>query len=743
MISGVIYGFFALMVIVGFLYGLKRGLIKSAIRIIAVLVSCVVVVFLTEPITNAILNLDISSAGLELGGVSVSTVNDTIINFLSQISVVAELISASPTIKAVISAVPKVLVNIIMFIVVFYLIKAITYFICIIINKIALRKQPEDAKKYRLWGGAVGALQGIIIFLFVLMPIAGTMNVLTEAVNNIDSSNLENTMVVSVDKEDGSSGATFGVNTLDEYNDVFIIKMFNAVGYKALTDSVYDKLTVIKIDEQTETTLRYELNTVTKIYNGVIKLDGFTASAMTAEDEQTINQIIDDAFSSPIIGGAVTELTVDIAKKWTATDPTEFLTVAKPTLSADLVEIFDELLIQLRSDTKADLQKDLKILVSTVKVCADYEVIDTMNKGTTDEIVVAVGKEGFIENLIGTMSEGKVTKNILPSVVELGLDYAYSGLEVDNSGKQVTKSASEVNWSTEKVVLGDLFENISRVYVSSKNEGEILEKLDLKSFGKALNLLKQSELLGNASQDITVKLLTSSMMNGVDTSSLVSNVKNDTTYKDLDFEVMLMALESSANIAGDIKDITTGGSTENLKSEDVGTIIEAITGGGTTADMIGDMASQENLTKSGVDEATAGAVSGLVGAIKDYDTSADGAIETPKTDEELDAATKATEELLLASKNAKDTTKGYVFSQNEEKAKEKMQSFVDNLISSPFIYSATITKGEELGFKTGTTTKLSVDEVVWLKEVLNAYEGLNKINEQQKVEIANMFAVSI
>lgn len=731
MISGVLYATFAFFLIIGFLYGLKRGLVKSIIRILGVIVACTLVVFITEPIADALLNLDISSSGLEVGGITVSTINDTIIAYLSKISVVAELISASPTIKAVISAVPKILVNMVLFIIVFYLIKAISYILCAIINKLVLKNQPEDAKKHRLAGAFIGAFQGIIVFLFFLIPIAGNMNLLTEVTKEV---NLETAL------GENTETSVLSVKTLDDYNNNLIIKGANLIGYKALTDTVYDKLTVIKINDTTETNLRDEVIILTKVYGDYEKLKDIDVTKMTDEDVNNANSLIDNAFSSVIIGNSLTELTTDVAKKWTASDPTAFLTIEKPTLSTEIVGVFDDLLIALRADTKADLQNDLKVIVASLKVCSDYNVTNEMDK--EDGIISAVGQEGFIEDFVGTMSTGKVTKNILPSVVKVGITSAYNAIEVEDQEAIVTKSAGDISWQTEKVVLSDLFENISKVYLSSKAEGEILEKIDLVSFGKALNLLKQSELLGSASQDITIALLKSNMMAGVDTSTLVMNVQNDTTYAELDFEVMLLALKSSANVATDLNNIVSGSAdVESLNPEDVGNILDSLTSGDATSDMIGDMASKDNLINSGVDESTADAVSGLVGAIKDYDTTDPNAEAVPKTDEEIQSATGAVEELLTASKNAKDTSVSYVFGSEEEPAKAKMQNFIDNLIASPFIYKVTITKGEDLGFKSGATTKLSADEVTWLKEVLIAYENLSKINSVQKTEIASMFAV--
>ena len=212
MSSGVIYGLFAMFLILGVLLGLRRGLVKAAIRIATIIISCVLVVFLVQPITTAILTADLSSAGLVVGDVPVTTINDTIVNYIGSMGGVAQLLATSPTLVAVINSIPAMLVNMLLFVVLFFIIKGILYFVDIIINKIVIKKD-SDKPKRRIWGAVVGGVQGIICFLFVFIPIAGTMNMLDETMELVDASkttvqetSLSNVSISEVDSlavEDG------------------------------------------------------------------------------------------------------------------------------------------------------------------------------------------------------------------------------------------------------------------------------------------------------------------------------------------------------------------------------------------------------------------------------------------------------------------------------------------------------------------------------------------------------------
>lgn len=752
--GGVIYGLFALFVIFGALLGLKRGMWKSVIRIATVVLSCVIVVFLVQPITSAVLTADLSSYGWEIGGVMVTNLNETIINYISTISVVGQALNSSPTLLAVVSTIPAIIVNLILFVLLFFIVKGILYFVDIILNRVILKKDPERPKR-RLWGMLIGAVQGVICFLFVFIPIAGSMNVLSETMDLVESMNSQTQAVamqnIAVNESDSESLelsqdnvqiTVTAKNVLKEYQDVFIIKMFNAIGYKGLTNAVYDKLTTMEISTNEKTTLRSEAKVVAKVYNSYEKLKYVDIAEFSAQNQRDADQLIDDAFSSPIVSGVATELVSELAKTWTATNPGEFIGMAKPEMNENLVETFDVLLLNLRNGSADNLKTDLKVIVGTLKVSADYNVTENISSEDTDTIVSVLGQDGCMEAIIGTLASGNATKQAIPKLIEFGLDYGYTAVGLDGVTTTINKSANDVNWETEKVILGDLFEGISATYLSTKQEGELINKLDVLGMAKVLNSVRASQLLSDSSQEISVRLLNSKLTAGIDVSTLVDYINNDTKYAELDFEVMLTTLKSSANIANNMQEIISGGDVSELDSEDVGTFLNGLTSNDATKDVLKDLASEENLKGSGVDQATAGAVNGLVETITDYDTTAPGAVQTPTSKEEQDNATKAVEKLIDASSNANSSTKSFIFSDNEETAKTKMNEFIDSLLSSEFMYASTINGGEQLGFKTGDESNLSTAEQGWLVETLQAKQASDsRCTELKCIEIANMFAV--
>ena len=203
---------------------------------------------------------------------------------------------------------------------------------------------------------------------------------------------------------------------------------------------------------------------------------------------------------------------------------------------------------------------------------------------------------------------------------------------------------------------------------------------------------------------------------------------------------MLLTVKSSAQIAKDLEQIKNPESEVNeLNKEDVGNLLDGLTGDEATKEILKDLAKEESLENMGVDKPTAGAIGTLVDSVANYDTTASDAVQPPSSDADVEKATSAVESLLGASTNAKNDSATFVFSDNKDEAQTKMKAFVDNLTSSPFIYAVTIQKGEELGFKTQSGTNLSNSEVEWLNEVLAAPENGYSATTQQDVK--EMFGI--
>ena len=174
LVSNLVTSLFLIFVIIGFICGWVRGVSKSLTRLIIVVIVAVLSFFIVPAITKALLEMDISRLNIVLGDVKVLTVQDFITDMLRQIPVVEDIIESSPTFETVIQIAPQVIVNVILFIVAFFLMKWISMIIYWIIAGIFFsRKKMKDKDKHNFIGALVGSVQGLMVAFVLLVPFYG------------------------------------------------------------------------------------------------------------------------------------------------------------------------------------------------------------------------------------------------------------------------------------------------------------------------------------------------------------------------------------------------------------------------------------------------------------------------------------------------------------------------------------------------------------------------------------------
>ena len=168
-----ISGLFLLFVVFGFLVGLIRGLKKTVIRAIWIIVIGVLLIFITTPIAVSLLKADITwipgISGVLQGCASAQEfLAFTITQSIKGISAqdIEPIISFFTSIVAM-------FVSGILFLVFFILLKYLSLPLYWILNIFIGKKK---GSKRRLLGGAVGAILGVVIFTFISTPIVGYVN---------------------------------------------------------------------------------------------------------------------------------------------------------------------------------------------------------------------------------------------------------------------------------------------------------------------------------------------------------------------------------------------------------------------------------------------------------------------------------------------------------------------------------------------------------------------------------------
>ena len=166
-INAIVFGIFALFGIIGALGGFSKGLIRSAVKVVTIILAFVVA-FSVTPL--------VLSKAYEL---ALPTIDDLLAKF-------GDVFVASPTLKEFFPTLVQALIKPIVFIVVFAVCLLVATLVRAIVN---LLLKPVLPKKKgligRLGGLALGLVAGVMVALFFVFPIAGYFTAAPSVYTNV------------------------------------------------------------------------------------------------------------------------------------------------------------------------------------------------------------------------------------------------------------------------------------------------------------------------------------------------------------------------------------------------------------------------------------------------------------------------------------------------------------------------------------------------------------------------------
>ena len=428
---------------IGFLYGLWRGFSKSLTRLLIVIIVAVVSFFVVPSLTNTILFLDISSLGLSIGGITVKTIGELVTESLSSIEVVKELMNSSPTFTNFIQAIPAVIVNLVLFILFFFIAKMISMIFYWIISAIFFNKKKMNGKnKHRFIGGIIGGVQGLIVACIFLIPIFGFVNLSNDAQIALSQSKTEvqqlsqessttppNTFDALITSDSSTESTTEisvdeALETVTEYTksleNNFIYKTLGFVGVTKLSNVIFDELTTLEIDTaegKKDFKLTTEAVEISRLYPYLERISNSEFDIQSNEFIDKIILVIEKSYNSPLLENIITEIIHEAATIWSDTslprDQRLFLGLATPDLgSSNLNEVLDNQILKIRDSQNDELKTKLVELCSVAKVANDtIKIADQVKESLTDLNVENL--ESLFENIVENETIKEVVKDVV------------------------------------------------------------------------------------------------------------------------------------------------------------------------------------------------------------------------------------------------------------------------------------------------------------------------------------------
>lgn len=671
-LAAVLTSILCVFLIIGLICGWCRGYAKSLLRLGIVLAVAVLTFFVVPSITKAILSINISNYNIVIGSVAPTTIEELIIASLEQIPYISDLIAASPSFEALILVVPQAIVNVAGFIVFFYLFKLVSLIIYWIFAAIAFPKKKNKTEptpnKHRFIGAMIGAVQGVIVAIVMLLPIYGSINAATPIIKDseLSSANVQIVQNYAYAEGETPAGNEDSVQTDDEklkvayatageyvdaINNAPLTKIFNFLGVGKLADVTFEKLTTVQKGETTFN-LKKEVTILTKSYKEIKFLMNEKLDLTNPEHARKLESAINNALESENVSSIVSEMMVAAAEEWTNPEDPTFIGIKKPDFQdADLNEALDKVLIQLK-DPKGDVKKDISAIMRTYVILAESGVL------SSDDVILTLKEEknaDLVKNALDAAIESPTLKVCLPSVINCAIKVIYRQLdfteeEINEIG--ALNQSTEIIWrdtlSAGTTKEGEItrIQNIvtgavNLIYDARNVEGNITyENVNFGTIGYILDNLRKSTIFGTPSLKIVQTLLKSEKFVGDPTkfeklSTSLANIWGD---KEANLEQTFLAFNDAMKLADKMDKITKD---ENVRIEedDVKEILKNLNENkDTMKDVIDEVVNDQFLKDLGVDEKNSGVIKDVVNGV--FDEKFDAEKEAAAAAEIINTATK-------------------------------------------------------------------------------------------------------
>lgn len=445
-IPWIVGGVFLLFVLAGMIWGLIRGLKKSAFRAGWVIVTAVIVFFLAPVITVALMKMDISFLNINIDGVALTSLNELAAHYLKQIPDFGEMLTENPETLEIMVKLVSLLLNAFIYVILFWLAKIILWPIWAILSAVLIKKKNKDGekkKKHAWWGLLVGTVLGLFVGGTTLMPVMGVVNLATEVEKTSQKTYIteetdENGNVVEVEKRGGFISQYAGdevVEILNAYNNSFVRNAFKYTGIEFLSNAAFTALSTTKIDGET-TVLKDELKSVILTFDTVQTLQkiGFKdlTQAKVTELIKVARRLVNQMFDIKIlsaVGDNLLPLVID-----EIIENPEFIIQIPSTGTPSLDEGIKEGILELKDVRFKELRDEFLLILNIADMLNEKDIIcKVVNKEIeTPEQVLNLLDSYTVEKVTDEMLKMKTASGILPVAINTAFEYAAETLDVDN-----------------------------------------------------------------------------------------------------------------------------------------------------------------------------------------------------------------------------------------------------------------------------------------------------------------------
>ena len=385
----------------------RRGFFKSAVKlgitVLCLVLAAVISMVLSSVVTD--LTTGLLDSVLERSGDLKNTVYD--------------LFEASPTLEALITALPAVVVCPLLFVLIFFILKLILDVIFKIVSACVIKKRELvvfNGSKYVPI--AFGVLITFICFFVMTLPLNGVITIATDIYE------------ASADYiiEDGPT-KDFVDGVVDGLDKNPVKTVTYALGQEALLN----ELTSFEHDGVSYS-LGEELTNLTKTATTVIQLAESDINCWGENEAAIFEELAVNVCSSELFTSVSAELLKGASDKWSEGEP--FAGIDLPE-SEMLEPLMDTVLNSFGSATPQTVKEDIETLGKTASIFVRNGATSLLTSGSdTQQILETVSTPGMLSEVFGVLYENERLAPIVPELTEFGMKTAADALGVPDKKEQ-------------------------------------------------------------------------------------------------------------------------------------------------------------------------------------------------------------------------------------------------------------------------------------------------------------------
>ena len=426
MISLGIYGIIGVFAAIGLLFGLKRGFSKTVIRFATILASAVGAYFVTSKFCNMLSTYLTGSDAPTVDALiesilpgTLGMVPDNIRPIISELG--TETASIFLMMFVCLALVP------IIFISVFFLLKAVTFLVYLLLAGLAGIVSYRKGLFSTVFGGVAGIMLGALIGCIILVPFTGLFSLLETS---------REALVETPDDPDADVVAIYA-NYLDDVLDNPILDTVRGWG----GEYIYNGMVTVQISDR-KINMAEEAKELFRLAIDVKPLtEGFNWEDPSPEHREALTILVNDINDNDLVASLMSDLLRGTA---VAVESGAF----EIPMDGPLGMIAHDTLAIFKTSTRDNIGEDLDIILDVYFIMCDDGILVALKHGDEDIItnlfseVKPDGKTAIV-HITDRLSESERSKVIVSSLTKISVSLIQGSLGLDEEQTQLYEDVKE------------------------------------------------------------------------------------------------------------------------------------------------------------------------------------------------------------------------------------------------------------------------------------------------------------